>query len=264
MEPHLQRAETLRDHVTELAALVAAHIPWPPPDDIAVWLSLVIGLLDAGRQGSITLAEDYYGNERDLWVPDEPWHPAPPPVWDPVASAALITAAGPGLLRRPPDYITDPDAAARAAVVAEAQKTVADAARHSIEDQVAADRKAIGWARVTTGPSSCAFCRLLASRGPVYKSQGSAAGRRGTYHRRCDCTARPVFARDHGWDPQAAADRDLYRRKARGTDDPLNAFRRAVYDEHKDAINAQRRARRAEKKAAGERNATPAAGGVVG
>jgi hypothetical protein len=58
----------------------------------------------------------------------------------------------------------------------------------------------IGWARVLSGTENCAFCAMLASRGPVYRSDKSAlsvvGGRRGPrgsrelgerYHDNCDC-----------------------------------------------------------------------------
>ena len=55
----------------------------------------------------------------------------------------------------------------------------------------------IGWARVLTGRSSCGFCVMLASRGPVYTSahhagKGSAGGR-DKFHNHCDCVVVPVF-----------------------------------------------------------------------
>ena len=55
----------------------------------------------------------------------------------------------------------------------------------------------IGWARVLTGRSSCGFCVMLASRGPVYTSAHHAgkggAGGRDKFHNHCDCVVVPVF-----------------------------------------------------------------------
>lgn len=56
------------------------------------------------------------------------------------------------------------------------------------------DPNAEGWARVTSG-KTCAFCSLLAARGPVYKSD--TVGFR--THDYCDCGAELVYG---GWDPQ--------------------------------------------------------------
>lgn len=55
----------------------------------------------------------------------------------------------------------------------------------------------IGWARVLTGRSSCGFCVMLASRGPVYTSAHHAgkggAGGRDKFHNHCDCVVVPVY-----------------------------------------------------------------------
>lgn len=67
------------------------------------------------------------------------------------------------------------------------------------------DPVALGWQRVTSG-DPCAFCRMLAGRGPVYKSEGAADF---TPHDGCGCTAEPVYRKD-GVDPQAAVYREEY------------------------------------------------------
>lgn len=53
----------------------------------------------------------------------------------------------------------------------------------------------IGWARVLTGRSSCGFCVMLASRGPVYSSAHHAGKGQGRdkFHNYCDCVVVPVF-----------------------------------------------------------------------
>lgn len=56
------------------------------------------------------------------------------------------------------------------------------------------DRSRPRWARVPVG-KTCAFCILLASRGPVYRS-ADTAGR--DFHASCDC--QPVPSWDHGKD----------------------------------------------------------------
>jgi hypothetical protein len=49
------------------------------------------------------------------------------------------------------------------------------------------DPEAVGWRRITRG--GCAFCRMLADRGAVYR----AATARFAAHESCHCTAQPVF-----------------------------------------------------------------------
>ncbi len=64
------------------------------------------------------------------------------------------------------------------------------------------------WARVPTGASTCAFCRMTASRGAVYRSAQSA-GEGKKWHGRCDCAV--VLVRDErdypkGYNPDALYD----------------------------------------------------------
>lgn len=54
---------------------------------------------------------------------------------------------------------------------------------------VEADPLAKGWVRVTSG-SPCAFCAMLASRGPTYRSERTA---RFQAHDHCSCAAAPFY-----------------------------------------------------------------------
>lgn len=82
-----------------------------------------------------------------------------------------------------------------------------DAGRQAQIDAARHDRRALGYARRLTGSYSCAFCTMLASRGPVYRSADAALirhegrGRNASatgepFHDRCDCEVVPVFKRD--------------------------------------------------------------------
>ncbi|MEV2236691.1 hypothetical protein [Micromonospora sp. NPDC049891] len=104
--------------------------------------------------------------------------------------------------------------------------------RRTLVESVRADRQARGWQRVTSG-SPCAFCAMIASRGPAFKSDRSA---RFEAHDHCGCSAEPFYegsqalarntALAEAWQNaqrQAADTGDL----RRGTsNDALNAFRR--------------------------------------
>lgn len=109
---------------------------------------------------------------------------------------------------------------------------VLDGGRGTLMASVAADRQALGWARVTSG-RACAFCAMLAGRGAVYRE--STANFRS--HDHCSCTAEPVY---EGADLPETSQHyaDLYRTsiaraRADGTlasgtkNDLLNTFRRA-------------------------------------
>lgn len=70
-----------------------------------------------------------------------------------------------------------------------------------------AARDGAAWARVPTGAETCAFCLMLASRGFVYESEGSA-GSRSRFHGDCDCAVVPDWSDDprlDGYNPD-----DLY------------------------------------------------------
>lgn len=80
-----------------------------------------------------------------------------------------------------------------------ARDAIVDAAHAGAKEQRLV-RRPFAWARVLTGVENCAFCVMLASRGPSYGSQDTALGlglwhRVGQYHDHCDCLAVPVFSR---------------------------------------------------------------------
>lgn len=72
---------------------------------------------------------------------------------------------------------------------------VANADRDAIAANVRSDRSEPRWAR-SAQPDACAFCALLASRGPAYRSEETASGADPNhYHNHCGCVAVPT------WDP---------------------------------------------------------------
>lgn len=102
--------------------------------------------------------------------------------------------------------------AVRSKVDGIAGRMVSNVGRAAIVDAVDEDRAAVGWARYGKA-DACAFCRMMAIRGVVYKSAGTA-GRNvnarfaetrtsGTfkYHNGCRCWAVPYFE-GQDWIPQ--------------------------------------------------------------
>lgn len=73
------------------------------------------------------------------------------------------------------------------------QRLVLQPARQTIADSVDRDPADARWARVPSGVTTCAFCRLLASRGAVYHSAETAGGLANGYHGECDCVPTPVW-----------------------------------------------------------------------
>lgn len=95
-----------------------------------------------------------------------------------------------------------PDAAAVTFtnVAGEVARQTMNGGRATTLNAIVKDPKALGYLRVTAA-SPCAYCAMLAARGPIYVSADSAIlGSQGAkYHRSCGCTAEPVFVRNQPW-----------------------------------------------------------------
>ncbi|MEU8264923.1 hypothetical protein AB0C02_30455 [Micromonospora sp. NPDC048999] len=117
-------------------------------------------------------------------------------------------------------------------VLGSATRLVLGGGRGTIVGSVRRDRETEGWQRVTSG-SPCAFCAMVASRGPAYASQRSA---RFEAHDHCGCSAEPYYRGSRTLEVNArlAEAWQVAQREAadagelsRGTsNDALNAFRR--------------------------------------
>lgn len=100
--------------------------------------------------------------------------------------------------------------------------------RDTIMDSVSSDRRAVGWMRVTSG-DPCAFCAMVASRGPIYKEDSVDF----ETHDHCACEPEPVydgsaFTDRSQWPETSRQLRDTWDEVASDAEDPLNAFRRAI------------------------------------
>jgi hypothetical protein len=112
--------------------------------------------------------------------------------------------------------------------------------RTVLENTILTDSDALGWARIG-GPSPCAWCAMLISRGAVYKS-GKTAGdemQGGTkYHDHDGCQAVPIFDSDHPHVQRADELYDQWIQETAGTSgkDAINAWRR--YWDNRDSAPA--------------------------
>lgn len=97
---------------------------------------------------------------------------------------------------------------------ASAVRHVLNAGRELIHNAVTTDRAAMGWQRVTSG-NACAFCAMLASRGPVYTSRDTALADPES-HDGCACTEEPIFMEKGAWTDQARQYRDLWDESTQG------------------------------------------------
>ena len=80
-------------------------------------------------------------------------------------------------------------------------------ANMSVVENGRRDPKKVRYARVPTGSETCDFCLMLASRGFVYQSEGTAGASH--CHSSCDCRVTPGWdgMEVEGYDPQAIYDR---------------------------------------------------------
>lgn len=75
------------------------------------------------------------------------------------------------------------------------QRYISQAGRDTIALNSSRDPSPGGWARVPSGATTCAWCLVLASRGPVYGSR-ETAGDGVHYHDDCDCVPTQVWDGD--------------------------------------------------------------------
>lgn len=94
------------------------------------------------------------------------------------------------------------------------QRQVLMGGRVTVARTAQADRRAVGWRRVTDG-NPCAFCAMLAARGPQYRDAAAADGLK--YHAHCGCSAEPAYS--NVWEPTADEERYVQAyTDARGSD----------------------------------------------
>jgi hypothetical protein len=215
------RADTLR-------RLWLIWLLFTPADITGSWERIepaVMGLTRAGQQRSAALAAVYYQWLRRLQnTPGIP--PSQLAVLGEQNAQYWLRMAGPrtaGVLyaqgRR------DVFQQAYVSLSGQVARQVLDGGRQTLLENVRADRHALGFARLT-GPNPCAFCAMLASRGPAYKSERSARYRQDgeLYHPHCACLPEPVFNSDEPWPGRASEFREMWD----SFDGDRLAFRRAL------------------------------------
>ena len=100
-------------------------------------------------------------------------------------------------------------------VEGEITRQILNGGRNVILGTVERDRHAEGWTRVTDG-NPCAFCAMLATRGAVYKSEGSSSF---AAHGKCACTAEPVYDRSAPLPPLPEKWQQIYTQASRNAQD---------------------------------------------
>lgn len=167
------------------------------------------------------------------------------------ATIRSLLVTGPSALKRASHHGLDETRARRVAVVqasGAASRHVLNGARDTTLELVKADDVAVGYIRVTAS-NPCAFCAMLASRGPVYHESSFAESDPrfvgpGTIkvHDNCACMPKAVFSRTAEWPGRAAEWRQMWRdniEKKYSGRDALNAWRRLFEEAGREAQRAE-------------------------
>jgi hypothetical protein len=209
--------------------LVEALRSLEQPEDLDLppeYLALVVALVNHYSLAAIGESADYYEAMRELADVLAPFRtPVVDPPADAVVAAAILAALSQADLA-PGEADIDIAAQVQNLIEGITQTLVMEAGRDEVWTAIENDVAAKGWARVTR-PGACAFCRMLATRGPVYKTERSAsfqahtAGPHGGGD--CQCGVEPLFATKYEFPVHVQADRVLWSETG-----SLNEFRRAV------------------------------------
>ncbi|MWA08740.1 VG15 protein [Streptomyces sp. BA2] len=218
----------------------------------ASWLAVraaLVPIVEQGRQQSAELARVSYADARraataveDGFKPQDPL----PLLLDRLESALDVT--GPVEFKRAIAAGKTPQQAMEAAavrMVGTTQYLALEGGRSVMKRSIEADESATGWARVTDN-DPCAWCAMLASRGPVYKTARTAGDPRkggNSYHDHCACQAWPAFTHDEPFIGIAEKLYDDWLRttRGRGGKHAVNAFRRWWESEGRTAYAAPER-----------------------
>jgi len=197
------------------------------------WIVAMQAVIDQYARTSAAVGAEFYEAQRDAaGVPGAFTVPVADPPPDEKTETSLRWATK-DVWDREPEQATEAQlqplavrleqAAKKAEQVA--QKLVADTGRSTVIGAVSEDAQATAWAR-TAALGACAFCKLIASRGSVFKGDTV----RFEAHDGCHCGVVPVFrGQRFELSPQAAEWARLYQEYAAGhSGSQLARFRRAL------------------------------------
>lgn len=182
------RAKVLRDLVTLWPAMDWSQVDRTFP----LWYSAVSALITSSRSTSAGLSAAYLQAFRlAQGVPGKAplvLAPSMPPAVQMESSLRYTSARS--IIAATVRGVAREQAMANAFVASSGtvSRLVLDAGRDTLRDSLAADPKAAGWRRVTSG-SSCKFCQMLAGRGAVYRAETA----RFRSHDHCGCIPEPVY-----------------------------------------------------------------------
>lgn len=183
---------------------------------VAVWMRLMLALIQREHTKSFQLTKSYYPEFRKLELPGGPKFVIPPePKVNKEQVFTSLRVTGPIALQKKLVEVKQLDmspelekafvdeamnSAAKTSAAAAVRQSLAGG-RDLMRDVAGSDKAALGWARVTQD-NPCYFCAMLASRGFVYGADAFedsdalfSGGGRAKVHDGCQCTMEPTFKR---------------------------------------------------------------------
>lgn len=224
------RAEVVRDAVS---VWNATFDPSSPDASFMEARRLLVALVRSRYPASVQTAMTFYPRIRALAGFDGPFQPvaAPEPAVEELNTVLGATGiAAYRIARRAGQGPQQAKNTAGVTVSGSTSRLVAGGGRETVHRSVEEDGQALGYQRVTDA-DPCSFCAMLASRGPVYKTERTA-GARGSgrrYHDHDACSVAPVFSdSDRDWVARVESLSDQWVRATRGLsgDEARNAWRR--------------------------------------
>lgn len=192
--------------------------------------SMLAAMARQQHSTSATLANAYYEQARVQAGAPDFYLPVTPASLAEELLKVVLDATGIAAFKRAISLGKSPEEALRIVSVTlsgSVSRMVLSGGRDAILGNVIEDRQAVGWARLTDA-DPCAFCGMLASRGPVYRSKQTAKFQA---HDHCACMPVAAWSRDEAWLEHS---RDLYEQWQKVTAGHSGADARRAWRRHWD------------------------------
>lgn len=178
-------ASASNDAMRDMARVWAVTSGRPAEAVRDVLLGAVPELVEQYGAEAGALAAEWYEREREAAL-GSPGRAVVAPVNRDAVVGTVRWAAG--------DLFEGDTATARRKIDTAIERYLHQASRDTITESARRDSSRVRWARVMRGFETCGWCRMLASRGFVYRSSQQAGAQHAWGHDNCDCEIIPEFA----------------------------------------------------------------------
>ncbi len=215
------------------STIQAMRAVWPLLDPLALdasfqrWLTAALPIINGQRSQSARLAASYLSAYKKLELgPDAVVNAVLAEMIPAEQVATALRVSGPVSIKRAAmrgELLTKAVNVAESNTARSGLRLALGGGRDTITATTRADRQAQGWARATSG-RPCAFCAMLASRGPMYDAESVHFHA----HDGCHCTAEPVYRSDSALPAGSQQWADLWTEATRAPGDTETVFRQLV------------------------------------